>query len=261
MNLTGTGAELGRERLLGLSLADRQYVRERVSPRYRDLHYLCLSDLRKVVAEFAEQVRGRVFDYGCGGAPYRELFGQCERYVGADVTPGPRVDRVLQENGLTDERSGEYQAVFSSQVLEHVKDPEGYLKECYRILEPGGWLFVSTHGFYLEHGCPYDFWRWTIAGLEQALRRAGFEVARSHKLTTEFRGILQMQHYFVERLRAPERRIARYFLGALRKSYGWVCLPVLNWAGDFFSRQGVVAGSDPAPLYLVICSWARKPKD
>ena len=78
------------------------------------------------------------FDYGCGAAPYRGFFRDCTEYIGADVTPGPNVDRQLDADGLTEEPSGSYDSLLSTQVLEHVKDPEAYVRECHRILRPGG---------------------------------------------------------------------------------------------------------------------------
>jgi hypothetical protein len=35
---------------------------------------------------------------------------------------------------------------------------------------------LSTHGIFVYHPDPVDFWRWTSAGLEHVLSDAGFEV-------------------------------------------------------------------------------------
>ena len=70
---------------LGALLADEEYLRVRVAPAMGHVNYLCFQDLLRVVTRFAQQVKGTVFDYGCGGAPYRELFRHCAGYVGADA--------------------------------------------------------------------------------------------------------------------------------------------------------------------------------
>jgi SAM-dependent methyltransferase len=66
--------------------------------------------------------------------------------------------------------------VLSTQVLEHVEDPKAYLKEAHRILEKEGKLILSTHGYWMFHPDPTDFWRWTSTGLKKIVTEAGFEV-------------------------------------------------------------------------------------
>ena len=107
---------------LGKILAADDYVRQRTQPRYRDAGYLTFADLYALLLKFAPSFSGDVFDYGCGGAPYRGLFGRCRNYITADVTPGPTVQRILREDGSTEEPDNSYDLVVSTQVLEHVRD-------------------------------------------------------------------------------------------------------------------------------------------
>jgi hypothetical protein len=39
-------------------------------------------------------------------------------------------------------------------------------------------MLLSTHGTFVYHPDPDDYWRWTCAGLQRAVREAGFEVER-----------------------------------------------------------------------------------
>lgn len=76
---------------------------------------------------------------GCG---YRPLDG----WVNVDVARGPQVDVVwdLRESlPFPDESCA---AVFSEHVIEHLssEDGERLLRECYRVLQPGGALRLST---------------------------------------------------------------------------------------------------------------------
>lgn len=235
------------------------YLASRLSPGLGETNRLSFTDLREVVSRFASQVSGSLFDYGSGGAPYRSLFRGITTYVRADVTPGPAVDRLLPADGMTQEAGNTYDAVLSTQVLEHVPDPSAYLSECARILKPGGRLLVTTHGMFEEHGCPHDYHRWTARGLECAVERAGLRVEDSWKLTAGARGAIQQMHYAANSLHLPERPVFHRILAVLRRLYGWLALPVLNGIAGAFSSQGVVPASHPAAVYAGVAIIARRP--
>src|SRR5215469_1210287 len=124
-------------------LTDR-YIRERLQPRLRDIDYLHLKDLLGLIAVVASKAEGDVFDYGCGCAPYRRFFSRCKSYIGADIASSQTVDRVLKDDGMTEELDESYDVVLSTQVLEHIKEPELYLRECHRLLRPRGELVLTT---------------------------------------------------------------------------------------------------------------------
>ena len=133
-----------------------------------------------------------IVDMGCGDCPYKALFERngC-RYISCDLagsadiilTPGQRVE-------LAD---ATVDGVVSFQVLEDVWNLHWYLSECYRILKPGGWLLLSTHGAWPYHAHPTDFRRWTREGLVGELSDQCFRVEHIDGLvgplawTTQFR--------------------------------------------------------------------------
>src|SRR5580698_5452423 len=108
-------------------LSDDVYLRRRLIQSPFDGEYLHLADLAALIRRIAPDVRGVVFDFGSGGAPYASLFSGCAGYVAADLGPGPKVDRVLRPDGLTNEADASYDFVLSTQVLEHVQYPLLYL--------------------------------------------------------------------------------------------------------------------------------------
>jgi SAM-dependent methyltransferase len=117
-----------------------------------------------------------VLDYGCADLPYRRFFPDDVEYVAADLPGNPQATLALNPDATVPLESGSIDAVLSTQVLEHVTDPALYLSECHRVLRPGGRLLLSTHGTFVYHPDPVDLWRWTCAGLQYEVRRAGLEV-------------------------------------------------------------------------------------
>lgn len=117
-----------------------------------------------------------MLDYGCAETPYRRFFPSSVHYIAADLPGNPDATATINEDGTLPVEDASVDAVLSTQVLEHVLDPELYLRECYRVLRPGGRLLLSTHGLMVYHPDPDDYWRWTCAGLRHAITRAGLTV-------------------------------------------------------------------------------------
>lgn len=154
----------------------------RFAPRWWDHQRHVLAALRRtlerVVAEHLELAPGeRVVDLGCGDSPYRAWFDDAGAdYVRCDLAPAGEVDVRLEPGRPVALPDGCAAGVVSFQVLEHVWDLDWYLGEARRLLRPGGWLLLSTHGTWPYHPHPTDYRRWTRTGLIEELGTRGFEI-------------------------------------------------------------------------------------
>lgn len=117
-----------------------------------------------------------VLDFGCADSPYRDLLPADVRYVGADLSGNPHASVTIDSNGALPLGDSSADLVLSTQVLEHVADPGLYLRECFRVLRPGAGLVLTTHGFWVYHRDPVDYWRWTADGLRLEAERQGLAV-------------------------------------------------------------------------------------
>ncbi|MES2734299.1 MAG: class I SAM-dependent methyltransferase [Bacteroidota bacterium] len=144
--------------------------------------YYYLVQLRKqveqVVTRFIKQKKGLVLaDYGCGNTPYRPLVAPyVAKYIGIDLPENPRANIHILPQGQIQMAEAAVDVVLSTQVLEHVDAPLFYLSEAHRILKDDGLLILSTHGYWMFHPDPMDYWRWTSVGLQKIVRESGFEI-------------------------------------------------------------------------------------
>jgi SAM-dependent methyltransferase len=126
---------------------------------------------------------GRLIDYGCQRMPYRPLIEPyISDYTGFDLPDdvaapgGYKPDAYLTDEGLIPLDDDQVNVVLSTQVLEHVPNPDVYLRESYRVLQDNGLLILTTHGYWKYHPVPEDYWRWTRDGLKRIIENAGFTV-------------------------------------------------------------------------------------
>ena len=188
-----------------------QYTGQRINPQFKDLHYLHLSDLLLCLRPHTTDKPLHILDYGAGVSPYQTLF-QNANYEKADIANLAGVYYVLGDDGTVPAQSSDFDLVISTQVLEHVTSPETYLSECIRVLRSRGILLLSTHGLFEDHGCPFDFQRWTADGLRRDLTAAGFSVEQLFKLTCDARAIVYLFERWANTSHTRPGRVANRLL-------------------------------------------------
>lgn len=202
-------------------------------PRFGDPYYLHYSALTSSLVAARDRYLENgidVLDVGCGDMPYYPLFANVARdYAGADLEPGPGIRYVCPVEEL-DIPDASFDLVLCTQVLEHAKDPARALGEIARVLRPGGYAFVTTHGVWPFHPYPGDYWRWTQQGLEALVREApGLTLVElvPHRGTAA--ALALMTNYYVDMLARKTRLVpVGYAISA--------AVNVLGLAGDRMRR-------------------------
>jgi len=186
-----------------------------------------------------------VVDMGCGDRPYEPLFrSQSCHYVCCDIEG--EVDVLLEPGRPVDLPGESADGVVSFQVLEHVWDLDWYLGECHRILKPGGWLLLSTHGTWLYHAHPTDFRRWTRDGLVGELLQRHFHVERVEGVVGPLAWTTQIRLLGI-----------RHFLESLSSFGRMVLLPVSIFMNSRMILEDAITPNsirnDNACVYLTLC--------
>lgn len=108
---------------------------------------------------------GRVLDIPCGSGAFIKRAAE-GRYtlIAADIADHPAIPDVefhqanMNESLPFDEAS--FDAVVSIEGIEHLRRPFDFVKECARIVKPGGWLFITTPNI----SSLRSRWRWFLTG-------------------------------------------------------------------------------------------------
>ena len=93
------------------------------------------------------------------------------RLLSIDIDAETKPDVVADAHDLhmipTDSADG----VFTSSVLEHVRDPWKVVSEIERILKPGGVVHIGMPFVFRFHADPDDFWRTSYKGIDLLCQR------------------------------------------------------------------------------------------
>ena len=99
--------------------------------------YFACKGLHQHISALAPHIKGRVLNVGWGSKPYRSLFPASE-YIGMEIAGGnPNADCYYDGNHFPFQ-DGEFDSMLTSEVLEHIFNPEVFLSEINRVLKEGG---------------------------------------------------------------------------------------------------------------------------
>jgi SAM-dependent methyltransferase len=147
--------------------------------RYSDHNWLIKKINNNNVVRHRHLYKGWLYDLGCGTRPYEDFIGPLtEAYIGVDwqnTLHDQKMDVVADLNQPLPIEDAQADTVVCFQTLEHLCEPQAFLKEARRIMKPGAHILITVPFMWHVHEPPYDFFRYTRYGLEHLLKKAGFE--------------------------------------------------------------------------------------
>ena len=108
---------------------------------------------RRYVMNLRGDQKGRLLDVGCGDGKFLADMKRLGWEV-VGVEPDPEAAKIAEERlglsvftgtlGEANFPPDAFDAITMKHVIEHVEDPIGLVRECHRILKPGGRLSIAT---------------------------------------------------------------------------------------------------------------------
>jgi len=173
-----------------------------VLPReYEIMHALELSHWwfrgrRRVLVDLLREAVGpragllRILDYGCGTGGNTQAYASLGTVIG--IEPDAIAVRLAGQRGGAGYcrasgtqlpfGQGAFDAVVTSDVLEHIADDGAAISEILRVLRPGGAAIISVPAhqwlFSAHDAAVHHFRRYSKAGLRDLLERGGLKVRR-----------------------------------------------------------------------------------
>jgi len=193
--------------------------------------YFARRGLYLSIKRLVEHITGAVLDVGCGSKPYQHLFG-ANTYIGMEIQrtakQGSMKADVLYDGKVFPFRTEYFDSVLCSQVLEHVFEPNAFLKEIYRVLKPGGSLLLTTPFVWDEHEQPADYARYTSYGLHYLLKTNGFRIIEQCKTISDGRCFFQLANGVIYKKIMPLSKSVRFAFSAI--------FPLVNLLGSLIGR-------------------------
>jgi len=151
------------------------------------------SEIRKIIFKTMEHYRRilkpdnrkwKVMEVGIDGDPKPggnyKYFGIGNDYKTLDILEKVNPD-IVADICDTELPKEDWDLIILSQTLEHIFDFRAAIKECHRLIKPGGFLIIDCPFVYPYHGTNGydDYWRISHTALKILLEEVGFKFGKT----------------------------------------------------------------------------------
>jgi len=211
--------------------------------------------LYKAIKKYAGELKGVLMDFGCGSKPYKALFN-VDQYIGVDYNGDGHSHEKEEIDVFYDGKTipfpaAHFDAVFTSEVFEHLFNLEEILPELNRVMKPKSKILITCPFVWNEHEVPNDYARYTKFALKHLLEKHGFTILTTNKSGTFITTIFQMMVvYNVQYILplfgflmkiSPIRFILKFLFILLPNLTGTILNAVLPKKQDFYQNTIVLA--------------------
>ncbi len=128
------------------------------------------------IKKHVKNIGGVIIDLGGGKNPSYERFWNInpEKFIRVDINKKSEPDVIADLNEPLPFSNNFADVIFLFNVIYILENPGIVLKEIYRVLKPGGKLFITSPFIFNEAKEPTDYWRFTSEGLEKLLKESDF---------------------------------------------------------------------------------------
>lgn len=103
---------------------------------------------------------GKVLEIGSGTRRFHE------KIINFDINAFENVD-IVGNGARLPFLNESIDAIFILAVLEHTRQPQMVIQECFRVLKKGGIIYSEVPFVFRYHSYPTDFWRYSLQGQEE----------------------------------------------------------------------------------------------
>jgi SAM-dependent methyltransferase len=203
--------------------------------------------LHSQIKSEVSDIKGIVMDFGCGSKPYRSLFIECKEYIGVDFEPieaskDPQVDVYYNGKEIPFEDK-KFDAIFCTEVVEHLFNLDEILEEFHRVLKDDGKIIFTYPFAWPEHAQPYDFARYTSFATRHLMEKHNYSIIKYEKTGNFIEVIAQLIAFYFNTI-MPGSTVMKFILSApfvfLANLFGVIFSFILPKNKDLYFNNFVV---------------------